>query len=136
MDDSDGAVNVTSEELSRLTPGDNRELQQFIQNENQKSQVQRCKHLPQFYPLSLSNALKQNCEGDHSANQFIYPCSCPRTHRNLLQEMHYWLDIVWQARQQRGELHTKLRRKVHGLELGRTETFGAFTGWTVMGLRR
>jgi hypothetical protein len=43
MDDSDGAVNVTSEELSRLTPGDNRELQQFIQNENQKSQVQRCK---------------------------------------------------------------------------------------------
>jgi mitochondrial import inner membrane translocase subunit TIM8 len=50
MDDSDGAVNVTSEELSRLTPGDNRELQQFIQNENQKSQVQRCKHLPQSYP--------------------------------------------------------------------------------------
>ena len=46
MDDSDGAVNVTSEELSRLTPGDNRELQQFIQNENQKSQVQRCKSCP------------------------------------------------------------------------------------------
>jgi len=44
MDDSDGAVNVTSEELSRLTPGDNRELQQFIQNENQKSQVQRSVH--------------------------------------------------------------------------------------------
>jgi hypothetical protein len=52
MDDSDGAVNVTSEELSRLTPGDNRELQQFIQNENQKSQVQRCKYSLQFYSLS------------------------------------------------------------------------------------
>ena len=42
MDESE-AVNVSSEELSRLTPGDNRELQQFIQNENQKAQVQRCK---------------------------------------------------------------------------------------------
>src|SRR5438045_2244842 len=51
MDDSDGAVNVTSEELSRLTPGDNRELQQFIQNENQKSQIQRCKLANALVPI-------------------------------------------------------------------------------------
>jgi len=43
MDDSE-AVNVSTEELARLTPSDNRELQQFIQNENQKSTVQRSVH--------------------------------------------------------------------------------------------
>jgi hypothetical protein len=134
MDDSDGAVNVTSEELSRLTPSDNRELQQFIQNENQKSQVQRCKSCPYSIPSQpfSSGTAKETI----LLTPIICLCSCSRTHRNLLQEMHYRLDIVWQACWQRGELHTELRRKVHGLELSRTETFGTFTSRTVMGLRR
>jgi len=43
MDDSD-SVNVSQEEISRLTPQDHRELQQFLQNEGQKSQVQKVVH--------------------------------------------------------------------------------------------
>ena len=35
-------VNVSAEELSKLTPTDQRELQVFLQNESQKSQVQKC----------------------------------------------------------------------------------------------
>jgi import inner membrane translocase subunit TIM8 len=69
MDDSDGAVNVTSEELSRLTPGDNRELQQFIQNENQKSQVQRCKTT--MHLLDLPSSLCKRVESKRpEANLF------------------------------------------------------------------
>ena len=130
MDDSDGAVSVTSEELARLTPGDNRELQQFIQNENQKSQVQRCKavHQSGLPPITSSMQLKKRLWLTCG-----WICSRSRTYRNLLQEMHHGLDIIWQAGRQGGKLHTKLCGKVHGLQLSGTETSGASTGWTVVG---
>jgi len=41
MDGEDG-LNVSQEELSRLTPTDYQQLQRFLQNEGQKSQVQKC----------------------------------------------------------------------------------------------
>lgn len=42
MDESD-SINVSQEDLAKLSSTDQRELQQFLQNEGQKSQVQKCK---------------------------------------------------------------------------------------------
>jgi len=40
----DDELNLSAEQLSRLTPGDQRELQVFIQTETQKSNIQKNVH--------------------------------------------------------------------------------------------
>ena len=41
MDGGDSDINISQEELAKLTPADHRELQTFIQNESQKATVQK-----------------------------------------------------------------------------------------------
>jgi len=41
MDPDADSLNISQEDISRLSPTDQRDLQTFIQNENQKANVQR-----------------------------------------------------------------------------------------------
>ena len=50
MEDSD-QLQFDPRELEKLTPADSREIQQFLQNENQKTQVQRCKLKLRYCPI-------------------------------------------------------------------------------------
>lgn len=44
MDDSD-TLNISAEDIQRLSPTDQRELQKFVQVQNQQANVQRCEHI-------------------------------------------------------------------------------------------
>jgi len=104
MDAGDDAINISQEDIQRLSPSDQRDLQQFMQAKQQEANFQRSKlPLPipilcMFFPR-LTSALRSN----------------PRTHRNLLQEVHHPRQhLVGPSVGQRVELHDKLRGPLHG----------------------
>jgi hypothetical protein len=68
--------------ISKLTPQDQRELQQFVQNESQKNQIQQ------------STSASQSSRGEpyRLVAQLLIPaCSCSRSYREMLQAMYHWV---------------------------------------------
>ena len=92
----DNEINVTTEELSRLTPSDHRELQQFIQSESQKGQIQKStiessRVSSASWPFLIGEATSEF--GRILLLTIMVPDSRPRAYGDMLQEMHNGINI-------------------------------------------
>jgi hypothetical protein len=89
----DDEINVSQEDIQRLSMAEKQQLQMFIQTESQKSNIQKSTSaLPSGRGLLLTEC----------------GFSCPRIDGNVLQKMHYRLNIFGQIGQQRRGMHVQL----------------------------
>lgn len=132
-------------DISKLSATDRKELNQFLTNEAQKSNIQQSKHYQYLRLLYWAFALKFiiSCPDLHrsllaccffscysliSAWQpsadFPSTHSCAPSRRRLLEKVHYREDLFRPARSGGRGVRAELCGKVDGCELGSVEAFG------------
>lgn len=109
---------------SKLNDTDKRELQQFLQNEAQKSSIQSSKQ-PSF--STIFNLFDPRHDTDFFA---IY--SRPQPHRSMLEEMCPRKNLDEQDGRQGRWLYAELCGQVHGFAVCGTATSGDFAWWAMI----
>ena len=74
--------------VSKLTPQDQRELQQFVQNESQKNQIQNC-----TFTRLYTDPERSFCATMRPATAYNFYSSGPRTDGKMFQTLHYRVNI-------------------------------------------
>lgn len=107
----DDEINISPEDLQRLSPNEQRELQVFLQSEQQKSQIAKSKMLsvfPQFALCPQARLLISSPQAGFDTDTYNSFLRHPLLSRDLFQEMHHQLDNDGEVGRQGGDVYEQL----------------------------
>lgn len=114
-------------DISKLSDADKKELNQFLESEAQKTNIQQSKELKSSFWTFCLLLLAGNFtwfSGNKKLQLTLPLISCPPPCRYLLEEMCYRENNFGPPGSYRGGLRAELRWKMDGYKLGRLKTSG------------